>query len=429
VSSNITQSTVDLNWYTSTDISGITNYHIYQNGVFLLSTADPDCSITGLNTATTYEFYVNAEDGFTNISAPSNTINVITLDEIDDIKPTVPVNLTALNIAQTSLYLSWEPSTDDIGVTEYVIYQDGESLVSTSNINYSITGLNPGTNYSLHVTAKDFANNESEPSEELSITTLIISEPITAPTKLTAFNITETTLNLTWEASNSNIGILEYYIYQDGSLIVSTPFTNYYVNNLKPSTKYNFHVIARDTEGNLSEASNPVNIATLNKTEGNYGILGLRIRPQNKFGYYLGPGFKSIIKCKYLPKESLKPIAYEASILYASNGQDQMGDPYLKNIIDNLDGSYYLVLANVAPKTNPRIEISIGDEVVHSGPIYKIPMWFYILLIIVIIFILILLLKKQQKSKIFRILWILLIVLIVVWILHNTGQLFFLYLL
>ncbi|MCD4698522.1 MAG: fibronectin type III domain-containing protein [Bacteroidales bacterium] len=427
VSSNITLSTVDLNWYASMDISGISNYHVYQNGIFLVSTTDLNCSITGLNPGTSYEFYINAEDGFNNISDPSNTINATTLDENDILKPDITENLTVSNISQTSFYLSWQASSDNIGVTGYTIYKDGEPLINTTNINYSITGLSAGTNYSFYVTAKDFANNESDPSEELNITTLNIPEVISAPTKLTANDITETTLNLVWEASNSKVGVLKYYLYQDACLIASATGTNYYVRNLKPSTVYNFHVIAIDSEGNLSDASNHLNVSTLDKYVGKYGILGLKIRPKNKFGYYLGPGFKSIIKLKYIPKKPIDPIAHKSSIQDEPEEQVQMGDPYLKSIVDNLDGSYYLVLANVAPKTNPRIEISIDDEIVHSGPIYKIPLWFYIILVVVVIFLLILWILKQNKTKLFRVLWLLLILLLVIWILHYTGQLFFLF--
>lgn len=427
-SSNITQNTLSLEWYPSTDASGISNYQVFLNGNNIATVYETNYLITGLNPDNTYNFSVIAEDNFGNLSDQSNTLEVTTLAEVDNTVPSTPENFSLSNLAQTSVYLSWGASNDLSGIKEYVIYKNGEPMINTQNTVYSVTDLAPNTNYSFYITVIDNANNESEPTNELGITTLEPIKDITAPTKLMAENISIRSLSLKWEKSESNIGILEYNIYQNGSLIASTVNTTYYVSNLFPSTEYKFHVIARDNNGNLSDPSNELLATTQNKSLGNIGLLGFTIKPKNKYGYYLGPGFKSRIKYKYLPKKPRDPMTHKSSIQddQSGNKKEISGDPFLKNIVDNLDGSYLLILANVAPKTNPDIEISIGNEVVHSGPIYKIPMWYYILLIIFLI--LVIVLKKHKKTGFYKLLWTIFILLLIIIILHRTGQLFFLYL-
>ena len=139
----------------------------------------------------------------------------------------------------------------------------------------------------------------------------------------------------------------------------------------------------------------------------------------------MGPGFKSKIRFKYLPKVPRDPVTHSAVIAGEMPTQELLKEPYLKQIIDNLDGSYYLVIGNVTPKTNPQILITVADEVLYEGPIKgKIPVWFYILIILILIILLIL---RKSKTKAFKIiLWILFIVLLVILYLHKTGVLHFL---
>ncbi|RPH29884.1 MAG: PKD domain-containing protein [Bacteroidales bacterium] len=92
---------------------------------------------------------------------------------VDTQAPTVPTNLAATNVAQTSLTLNWTASTDNVGVTGYDVYRGGTTLVgSTSTTSINVTGLTANTNYSFTVKAKDAAGNVSAASTALSVTTL-----------------------------------------------------------------------------------------------------------------------------------------------------------------------------------------------------------------------------------------------------------------
>lgn len=85
--------------------------------------------------------------------------------------PTAPTNLTSSNVTQTTLDLSWDAATDNVGVTEYEIYLGGSSIGTTANTTTGITGLTAGTTYSFTVTAKDAAGNESPASNTETVTT------------------------------------------------------------------------------------------------------------------------------------------------------------------------------------------------------------------------------------------------------------------
>jgi len=87
--------------------------------------------------------------------------------------PTAPTNLVPTSIAVKSFDISWNASTDDTGVYDYLIYLNGVYLKSTSNTSTSITNLNPNTSYTVTVKARDAASNFSELSSALHVTTLV----------------------------------------------------------------------------------------------------------------------------------------------------------------------------------------------------------------------------------------------------------------
>ena len=85
----------------------------------------------------------------------------------------------------------------------------------------------------------------------------------TAPTNLAASGTTTTTTNLAWTASTDNVGVTGYTILQGGASIGTTNgATTFNVTGLTQNTSYAFTVTARDAAGNVSAASNTVNVTT-----------------------------------------------------------------------------------------------------------------------------------------------------------------------
>ncbi len=98
------------------------------------------------------------------------TLN-ITPGTPDTDAPTAPSSLVATNSTQTTTDLNWNTATDNVGVTNYTVYQDGNSIASVSGTSYQVTGLTASTTYSFAVTASDAAGNESATSNTVNVTT------------------------------------------------------------------------------------------------------------------------------------------------------------------------------------------------------------------------------------------------------------------
>lgn len=91
--------------------------------------------------------------------------------EGDTVAPTAPSNLAETNTTTTSTDLSWAASTDNIGVKDYSIYQDGVALVNTTSLTHSVSGLTANTTYAFKVKARDAAGNESGFSNTINVKT------------------------------------------------------------------------------------------------------------------------------------------------------------------------------------------------------------------------------------------------------------------
>lgn len=93
------------------------------------------------------------------------------------------------------------------------------------------------------------------------------TENPTAPTNLTADNITDASVILAWNAATDNVAVVSYQILQDNAIVATTPNTNYQVTGLSPETTYNFSIVALDAQNNPSVESNVVSITTLEAPE------------------------------------------------------------------------------------------------------------------------------------------------------------------
>ena len=94
-------------------------------------------------------------------------------------------------------------------------------------------------------------------------TTTPDTENPSTPTNLIVTGSTSSTISLSWTASTDNIIVAAYDIYVDGTLKTTVTGNSASISGLTPSTTYNFYVIAKDSSGNTSSASNLVSGTTL----------------------------------------------------------------------------------------------------------------------------------------------------------------------
>jgi chitodextrinase len=118
--------------------------------------------------------YVQARDAAGNTSSASNTLVVKTLDNQP---PGVPIGLTSQDITSSSITFSWMASTDNVGVSSYDVYLNGNLAISVTTTSATITGLSSGVKYVLTVVARDAAGNVSDISNSLIINTINTAVP------------------------------------------------------------------------------------------------------------------------------------------------------------------------------------------------------------------------------------------------------------
>ncbi len=85
--------------------------------------------------------------------------------------PTVPTGLIGSASSGTTVSLTWQPSTDDVGVDHYDVFRDGAQLASTPSTSYSDATVSPGATHAYSVRAVDAAGNASALSGTVTVTT------------------------------------------------------------------------------------------------------------------------------------------------------------------------------------------------------------------------------------------------------------------
>ena len=180
--------------------------------------------------------------------------------------PSVPSGLTVTNTTTYSIDLSWTASTDNIGVSSYDVYVDGNLEASTSNVNYTITGLSSNITYDLTVSARDIADNVSPQSAPLTVVTQEDTEAPSVPMNIVISDETDVSFKITWDPSTDNTEVIHYNIYIDNIFYDMINISSYTVYDLTASTTYSVTLEAVDGLNNTSAQSVPVNATT---TDGN----------------------------------------------------------------------------------------------------------------------------------------------------------------
>lgn len=172
-----TPTTLSILFDPSTDNVAVEGYEIYVDGVLRMITNDNYAVISNLEQGTKYLVYVRAFDGAGNFSEQSETMIVQTVD-IE--APSVPSGLKVEEKTQNSISIKWEEAVDNVGISGYNVYLDGELFKQTEDLEAQLTGLLPNTTYFISISAFDEEGNESQKSEVLVAKTLenVLSETL-----------------------------------------------------------------------------------------------------------------------------------------------------------------------------------------------------------------------------------------------------------
>ena len=225
---------------------------------------------------------------------PKLVINYTVPGEPDTEAPSIPANLSATPVSISQINLTWNISIDNVGVTGYRIYRDGNQIATTALTLYSNIGLIASTTYSYTVSAFDLAGNSSSQSQSAEATTFAPPPPdTTAPgyTNLSVASCETSSCTLSWNASGDDgyIGTATSYdvrystsFINESSWGSAIPLTGepapqiagtlqtFVVNNLTASSTYYFALKTSDEAGNTSIISSSPQGITPAATSGNF---------------------------------------------------------------------------------------------------------------------------------------------------------------
>ncbi|XP_063116116.1 tenascin isoform X7 [Cavia porcellus] len=158
-----------------------------------------------------------------------------------------PSSLVIANITDSEALAMWQPAI--ALVDNYIISYTGERglvpeitrTVSGNTVEYSLTDLEPATEYTLRIFA------EKGPQKSSTMTTRFTTD-LDAPRDLTASEVQSETALLTWQPPRASVtGYLLVYESLDGTLkevILGPDTTSYSLIDLSPSTHYTARIQA-----------------------------------------------------------------------------------------------------------------------------------------------------------------------------------------
>lgn len=212
-----------------------------------------DATITGLSADTTYTFRVIAV-GSSGSSGASPSLVVSTGDLQ---APDTPRYFYSSTTTDTTIYVYWGTDGRATGYrVEYFAdstWQELEDISGGSTSSRTLTGLTPGTEYSLRLVAYNSAG-ESDPTSTLVVSTDDPPAVPDTPSSFTLTSSTESSLSFSWSTVSGATGYrIEYDIgashfstfkYISGGSISSTTVTG-----LPHSTAYSLRLIAFNSNG------------------------------------------------------------------------------------------------------------------------------------------------------------------------------------
>lgn len=247
------------------------------NGICVDSTAPYSCAWnTAATTNGSHTITAVATDQYGNSAQASRVVTVGNdttppPPATDTTAPSVPNGILTSVPSSSQINMSWQPSTDNVGVAGYRVFRNGTQVgISTAN-SFAHVGLMPSTTYSLAVSAFDAAGNVSAQSSTVSATTLAVTTP-------PSFNITShsvvgksaSSATITWSTDTPATGVVRYGRNQNAlDMSAADGLTGMshtvQLQNLSRNTRYYYQIQARSADGTKTTQTGILNFRTSNK--------------------------------------------------------------------------------------------------------------------------------------------------------------------
>jgi hypothetical protein len=247
---------IQIDWSASNDnVPGFIGYEVFRNDrvisplVYGSRFTDPAGGIDD-------RYFVRAKDPAGNRSATTSV-----LVPGDNIAPTTPQDLAGTVEPDQSIQLTWTASSDDVAVTEYLIYRNGVVVrtVNGSETGANVAGLGTGSHW-MQVRAVDGSGNESfkTPPVRLDTGGADAQRPSVPGDLAAPFDETTGIITASWTASQDDIGVTSYEIRRNGTVVATVDGATTTVDlDLGPGEHY-IQVQAFDAAENASYKTAPV---------------------------------------------------------------------------------------------------------------------------------------------------------------------------
>ncbi len=229
----VATTTTEGNTYTGISLTGTTT--VDGSAVSRTNVTMPDGSVLPLNVPVTIDHYV--------------------------VPPTAPLVLTARGTSPSLTFQQAGTAKIDISdIDLHLLLKKSDGSVvgaALGNGPGSVDDGDPNTNDVKCI---------ADAGQPLTLATITVADavdnPPTIPGKPSVSNVAETSADVSWAASTDDKGVAGYEVYVDGNKVADTTATNASLTGLDPSTTYSVTVKAKDTKGQLSDASPATSFTT-----------------------------------------------------------------------------------------------------------------------------------------------------------------------
>jgi hypothetical protein len=220
----ITKDAITLTWDAADRAEG---YDIEADGAIIDSTTNITYTHIGLAADTEYIYRIRARNMGGESDWTEETI-VRTLPE----KPGIPNNLTA-TAGTNEISLSWDNAERAV---EYYVEAEGELIATISGTSYIHEGLEPDTQHTYRVKAR---NTGGESDYSATVTACTLSETTGMALTNVAAVVTNTSITLMWDAVAADT---EYDVEVDGEIKDNEKNTTYIHSALQPVTSHTYKI-------------------------------------------------------------------------------------------------------------------------------------------------------------------------------------------
>ncbi|ANE48237.1 hypothetical protein SY83_20255 [Paenibacillus swuensis] len=300
-----TDTMVSLLWQAAKDYETTVTYDVFANDNMVGSTKGTAYSVLNLEPSKTYTFTVKAKDEAGNVSASSLPVSVVTDPPYTRLQGTpfgtegIDANRDVTKAFDGDTSTSYAAMTGsggyvgmDMGENQYKqitkirFFVDGAKAADMKGGKFQGSALSADGGYDTLYTMRiqpaegwnevvirnvkgyRYIRYMPAPGKDANVSELEMfgkdgdALPPSAPQGVTASNVKETRVTLSWNPSTDNYKVKGYRVYDGIRLAGFTEGTTWTIHNLDPNTPYSFTVRAEDEVGLISESSEIVPVTT-----------------------------------------------------------------------------------------------------------------------------------------------------------------------